>query len=136
MYKMLHTFSRKECNVLKYPLNVASTRKPFAREGSRSRRCHKIRDAIGVARVRFAISTRKEDDVHPPCFTPCIAYSVSSPAASVRAIEGGHVWPAEISQFFHTSFIFSFSCYFQTSEEHLYQVLRILHVLDSSGYQF
>jgi len=33
-----------------------STRKPFAREGSR--RCHKVRDAIGVAQVRLAILTQ------------------------------------------------------------------------------
>lgn len=72
MYKMLHMFPREKCNVVKYYLlNVASTRKPLAREGSRSRRCHKVRDAIGIARVTCDSQFRREGDdsiTHPPRF--------------------------------------------------------------------
>lgn len=104
MYKMLHMFPREKCNVVKYYLlNVASTRKPLAREGSRSRRrCHKVRDAIGIARVTCDSQFRREGDdsiTHPPRFF-FIAHCMllSSPAASVCAIEGSHVWPADVSQ--------------------------------------
>lgn len=89
--------------------------KPFTHVKNRSR-CYKTRDAV---RVRFAILRER---TWFSLFCVYYIYSVSLPAASACAIEGSHVWPAEVSAFY-TSLILLFSRYFHIFEKFSHKVL-------------
>lgn len=116
MYKMLHMFPREKCNVVKYYLlNVASTRKPLAREGSRSRRCHKVRDAIGIARVTCDSQFRREGDdsiTHPPRLFFRASHALVFTSRVCLRDRGQPRLASRRLSASHTSLILSFSRYF------------------------
>lgn len=111
-------FPREGCNVWKYFLNVASTRKPLAREGV-------------VVVINFAMQSpgcdsqsRREGDELGPRILPPVSLSVFASCICLR--DRGrprHFGQPKSLSSFHTSCILSFSRYFQIPRENLYQVL-------------